>query len=95
MFDGGARASRVITVCRRRTTGVEEDAAADDANDADADDEDVVEVVVVWALTELVLGSAGGEELEDETGVPGPKGVSSSFILEEDATFRVAGRTRG
>ena len=91
MFDGGARASRVITVCRRRTTGVGEDVAAEYANDADAEDEDVVEVVLVWALAGLVLGGASGE-LEGETSVP--KGVSSSFILEEDATFRVAGRTR-
>jgi len=87
LFDAGG-ASRV-TVCRRRTTGAGEDAD-------DADDEDVVVVVVVvlvWALVEEVLVLALRGELEGETGMP--KGVSSSFILEEDATFPVAGRTRG
>jgi hypothetical protein len=93
-FDAGG-ASRFVTVCRRRTTtgGVGEDADADD----DTDDEDVVTVVLVWPLVEevlllLVLGGAGVEEFEGETAMP--KGVSSSFTLEEDATFLVAGRTR-
>jgi hypothetical protein len=90
LFDG-ARDGSVsrVTVCRRRATGVGED---DDADD----NEDVVTVVLVWALVEvevlllLVLGGAG----EGETSMP--KGVSSSFTLEEDAaTFLVAGRTRG
>jgi hypothetical protein len=94
MFDAGG-ASRVVTLCRRRTTtggGVGEDAGDDD------DDEDVVTVVLVWALVEevlllLVLGGGAGGEFEGETAMP--KGVSSSFTLDEDATFLVAGRTRG
>ena len=92
LFDAGG-ASRVVAVCRRRTaTGVGEDA------DESTDDEDVVMLVLVWALVEevlllLVLGGAGaGWELEGETVMP--KGVSSSFTLEEDATFLVAGCTR-
>lgn len=94
VFDAGG-ASRVVTLCRRRTTtgGVGEDAGEDD----DTDDEDVVTVVLVWALVEevlllLVLGGAGGES-EGETAMP--KGVSSSFTQDEDATFLVAGHTRG
>jgi len=76
MLDGR---SRVITLCRRRTTtGAGEGADAAGAG-ADADDEDV----------ELLLVRAGA----GETGMT--KAVSSSFILEEEATFRVAGRTRG
>jgi hypothetical protein len=91
LFDGAGDGSvSRVTVCRRRATGVGED------DDADANDEDVVTVVLVWALVEvevlllLVLGGAG----EGETSMP--KGVSSSFTLEEDAaTLLVAGRTRG
>jgi hypothetical protein len=89
LFDGGDGGVSRVTVCRRRATGVGEDDAADD--------EDVVTDVLVWALVEvealllLVLGGAGPGELEGETAMP--KGVSSSFTLEEDAL--VAGRTRG
>ena len=89
LFDAGG-ASRV-TVCRRRTTGAGED--ADDADDEDVVVVVVVVVVLVWALVEEVLVLALRGELEGETGMP--KGVSSSFILDEDATFPVAGRTRG
>jgi len=81
MFDGVSR----VAVCRRRTAGVGE------ADDDDTDGEDVARVVLVWALVEevlllLVLGGASGE-VEGETVMP--KGVSSSFTLEEeeDATF--------
>jgi hypothetical protein len=81
MFDGASR----VAVCRRRSAGVGEDAAAA------GDGEDVARVVSVWALVEevlllLVLGGASGEGEEGETAMP--KGVSSSFTLleEEDAT---------
>ena len=91
LFDAGGP-SRDVTVCRRRTPttgGAGGCVGADaDADDEDTDDEDVVIVVLVWALVEdvlllLFLGGAGGEE--GETGMP--KGVSSIFTLEEDATF--------
>lgn len=61
-------------------------------------------VVLVWALVEdveapllllLVLGGAAGGELEPEGETAMPKGVSSSLTLDEDATFLVAGPTRG
>jgi hypothetical protein len=63
----------------------------------------VVVVLAVWPLVVevlllLVLGGAAGAGAG--AGAAGgsepamPKGVSSSFILEEDATFLVAGRTR-
>ena len=89
LFDGGGAGPTRVTVCRRRTAGVGEDADAAD----DADEVTVVLVVLVWALVEvvdvlllLVLGVGGAMSM--------PKGVSSSFTLEEDATFLVAGGTR-
>jgi hypothetical protein len=96
LFDGGGAGPTRVTVSRRRTTGVGEDAEDDD-----------VMVVLVWALVELVeevllllvlgVGGSAGEdddETETETAMSMPKGVSSSFTLEEHATFLVAGGTR-
>jgi len=57
--------------------------------DTFGDDEDVdvdVLVLVVWASSAVLAVLLGGE---GETAVP--KGVSSIFTLEEDATFLVAG----
>jgi hypothetical protein len=107
MFDVGGPSRRVTgTVCRRPrrprpTTDVVGEDAAEDVDDVDI----VVVVLAVWPLVVevlllLVLGGAAGAGAGAGAGAAGgsepamPKGVSSSFILEEDATFLVAGRTR-
>lgn len=93
-------ASRVVAICRRRRCRTTGDVGEDE--DADADDTDDEDVVMVWALVEEVLpllvlpvGGAGGEFGGESPATPMPKGVFSSFTLEEDATFLVAGCTRG
>jgi hypothetical protein len=80
--DAARGASR--TCCRRRAIG-----GGDSLGEGD---EEVVVVVLAWAassagLAGLGLDCASGEE--GETAMP--KGVSSIFTLEEDATFLVAG----
>jgi hypothetical protein len=68
----------------RRATGVGDTFGDEDEDDDEDEDVVVVLVLVVWASSAALLSDGEGE-----TAVP--KGVSSIFILEEDATFPVAG----